>query len=171
MELLRCCNCQEEIERRRQNPNQKFCKKKACQNARKRLWKVEKRVDPGYRKTEQLAQQDWRRENPGYMTEYREEHPDYVAENRRQQRRRNGLRGDKTGTWSGDASLRGGEVLIVNGDASKGLGDKGFFKNCTFSDVTVIVNGDASNPLVPMLLVPLDMLQVIVKETRQGANG
>ena len=171
MGLLRCCNCQREIERRSQNPNQKFCNKKGCQNERKRLWRIRKRAEPGYREAEQLAQKKWRQENPGYMTDYREKHRGYVEENRRQQRLRNGLRNHKTEKRSDEGAVRGIDALIVNSDAWEGLGDKGIIKTCAFSDGTAIVNSDASNRLVPMFLVPLSRLQVIVKETRRSPSG
>lgn len=166
MELLHCCNCDGEIERRSQNPNQRFCKKKDCQNERKRLWKVKKRADPSYREEEQLAGKKWRDENPGYMTKYREGHPEYVKENRRQQRSRNHLRDGKKGR-----SDEGIEALIVNGDAWEVLGDNGNIKKYAASQGAVIVNGDASNPLIPLFFVPMTMVREIVKATRQGASG
>ncbi len=167
MELLHCCNCDKEIERRSQNPDQRSCKGKDCQNERKRLWKAKKRADPSYREGERLARKKWRENNPDYMRKYREEHPGYVKENRRQQRWRNRLRGGETGGRSDE----GVEALIVNGDGWEVMGDKGNIKRFEVSQGKVMVNSDASNPLIPLLLVPMTMVREIVKATRQGASG
>ena len=62
----------------------------------------------------------------------------------------------------------GAGILIVNGDAWKGLGGLDFIQKIEIRGEEVIVNGDASNPLVPMVLLPKSLAYGMVEATREG---
>jgi hypothetical protein len=176
----RCCSCKLEIQCRSQNPNQKYCAKKVCQNARKRLWKARRRQGPDYRETERAAQKAWREKNPSYMANYRRNNPEYVARNRQQQGARNARRRSNGGTAECTQTRQAGTnpahrgasgfddqsgIVIVNGDASNSLVAKDFLNKVAATRDAWIVNGDGSDPCVPMFLVSLSTLAEIVKET------
>jgi transposase InsO family protein len=74
-------------------PDQHYCSKPECQQARRRRWQRRKlREDPDYRANQAVAQRRWRERHPDYWRRYRQSHPAYAARNRAQQRQRNGLR-------------------------------------------------------------------------------
>ena len=157
---LNCMCCGKKIRPKSQNPNQKYCSNLACQNDRKRTHKSEKRKDPAFREQEREYQQKWRERNPGYMREYRKKNPDYEAENRARQRERNQ---QKRGTKKPED-----QEEIVKGDAWKALEQNGFTENWwSGNGGAEIVKGDASTPLMPVVLLPVAMIEKIVKATRQ----
>lgn len=164
--MLYCVHCTGEIPGRSQNPNQKYCQKRKCQNARKQLSKARRRGDPEFRKAEKHDQKKWRERHPDYMQEYREKHPEYVEKNRQEQRKRNRRRDNDKSPPEGRLPVGAG-TLIVNGDAWKGLVGLGFIKTIEIRGDEVIVNGDASNPLVPMVLLPKTLIHGMVKATRE----
>lgn len=68
------------------NPQQEFCPRIRCQNARKRRWRQNKRnLDPDYKLNDQASSKAWRRKNPKYWSEYRKTHPESVLRNRQKQ--------------------------------------------------------------------------------------
>lgn len=89
-----CRACKQRV---RRNPclkegQQRYCSKKACQQARKNQWEFQKkRLDSGYRERRKQQHQVWLENNPGhsYQATYRKEHPDYAAKNRLYQMVRN----------------------------------------------------------------------------------
>lgn len=169
MEPLHCSHCQEEIQRRSQNPNQEYCSERDCQNARKRRCNAKRRKDPLYREAQRLAQEKWRRENPDYMPNYRKDHPEYVKKNRQQQRLRNCRRGlEKEETYGG--STGDVEAVIVKSNAWEGLGENGWIQKIVDPSGTMIVKSNASNPLVPVFLLPMSMIREIVKVTREDGS-
>lgn len=78
-------------------PCQKYCSSLKCQKARRRDYQAQKmRNDPAYRENQQRAQENWRKEHPGYWQGYRKDHPEYVQLNREKQRERNSRRRAKS---------------------------------------------------------------------------
>lgn len=181
-----CCSCGDEYPCRSQNPNQKFCSKKACQNERNRRWKVEKREDPNFRETEQATQKKWRGNNPDYMRDYRRNNPKYVEKNGKQQGVRNAQRTGSGSSIKEEKSGRSGQgatnsakqkpsgmnkserTMIVKSNASNTAAAKTCLDEILATCDTVIVKSNASSSSNPMVLVPLSMLMGIVKATRQG---
>ena len=73
----------------KRNPEQRYCSQKACQNARKRVWRKQKRAsDADYRDNQRQANESWRAGHPDYWRRYRERHPEYKERNRQQQHER-----------------------------------------------------------------------------------
>jgi hypothetical protein len=71
------------------NPQQQFCTRRECQNARKSTWRREKhKRDPDYRENQNQACKRWRKKNPHYWKHYRATHPSYTDDNRYKQRQR-----------------------------------------------------------------------------------
>jgi len=86
----KCQNCHLPFPRRKHLANQRFCHRKACQNARKNQWRKNKlALDKDYKDNQRDAQRRWLNNNPGYWRCYRDDHPQYVATNRDKQRERN----------------------------------------------------------------------------------
>ena len=72
-----------------QVPDQAFCSRKVCQQARRNEWKQKKLVaNPAYRKERKADHECWIKNNPNYWKEYRACHPDYAQKNREQQKYR-----------------------------------------------------------------------------------
>jgi hypothetical protein len=70
--------------------NQRYCRKPACQKARKNFWQKRKLVsDEAYRRNQADCRKDWSEKHPEYWKEYRANHPSYVERNREKQRERN----------------------------------------------------------------------------------
>jgi hypothetical protein len=89
----RCVCCGESFRPCPQTPNQRYCSKRACQQARKRDWQNRKRrEDPDYRDNQREAQRRWAGAHGGYWRTWREAHPAYVERNRLLQRKRNARR-------------------------------------------------------------------------------
>jgi hypothetical protein len=75
--------------------NQRYCSKKACQRARKRLWQKEKLArDPDYKLNRRDSNEQWRSRHPDYWKNYRLGHPEYTHRNRLLQKGRDGSRID-----------------------------------------------------------------------------
>jgi hypothetical protein len=86
----KCQHCHRTFPRHRHLPNQTFCLRKPCQNARKNKWRKEKLAsDVDYKANQWDAQKRWREKNSGYSRSYRENHPGYVEANRSGQKIRN----------------------------------------------------------------------------------
>ena len=86
----KCHCCGQAFPFRPQNPDQCYCSKKKCQQARKSTWQKQKRKeDQDYRENQKEAQRKWRQKNSDYYRHWRKNHPEYVARNRAQQKQRN----------------------------------------------------------------------------------
>jgi len=81
----RTCQCNPRIK------NQKYCFRKECQNARKRLHDNRTTTLPKGKSLQQARNKRWRETYPAhaYQKEYRDAHPEYVKRNRELQRERN----------------------------------------------------------------------------------
>lgn len=104
MRTLICRHCGREIRRnkRLKHLQQHYCREKACQSARKRLFDRNKyQTDVSYRakKLEASRNRLKGRVDPSarseYQRAYRASHPDYVHDNRQKQRLRNAQRTGK----------------------------------------------------------------------------
>ena len=90
MDKFPCKNCRRLFEISPQRPDQKYCKRKKCQRARKNAWQKEKiRTDEDYRQNIKDAQERWCKKNPDYYKTYREKNPAYTKKNRLAQVERN----------------------------------------------------------------------------------
>src|SRR6516165_11849184 len=73
----------------KRNPNQSYCSKLSCQNARKNFWRVQKRLkDPDYQENQIISTKKWLNKKPCYWQDYRTHHPEYTQRNRDQSRHR-----------------------------------------------------------------------------------
>lgn len=71
-------------------PNQQYCSRRICQNARRQRWRKKKlKRDAEYRADQYASQKRWCKKNPGYWERYRALHPDYCQRNREMQKARN----------------------------------------------------------------------------------
>ena len=67
--------------------NQRYCGKKDCQRARKRLWQKEKLArDPDYKLNQRDSNEQWRGRHPDYWKDYRLSKPEYTRRNRELQK-------------------------------------------------------------------------------------
>jgi len=74
-------------------PNQQYCSRRICQNARRQRWRKRKlNSDADYKADQDACQRRWCRKNPGYWKKYRSTHLGYCQRNREMQRERNGKR-------------------------------------------------------------------------------
>jgi len=117
-----CCHCRRRCRKNvRLKGHQRYCGSKACQQARKNKWELDRlKRDSAYRLKRSSSKKAWYSKYPGYRYEssYRSNHPDYVSGNREKQR----LRGSQdTGMTL--------EKQIVKTDAlsSENLVSKGFY--------------------------------------------
>lgn len=63
--------------------NQRYCKEKDCQRARRASWQRQKMAtDPDYRENKKRCQKEWQESNPDYYRLYRNKHPEYTQRNR-----------------------------------------------------------------------------------------
>jgi hypothetical protein len=85
-----CLHCNQEYTRNpRVKKGQHYCNSRACQNARMRIWKRNKRAtSETYREQCKKWQKNWLENNPfdQYIKEYRKRNPVYVNRNRELQR-------------------------------------------------------------------------------------
>jgi len=71
-------------------PDQQYCSRRICQNARRQLWRKQKlTTDLDYKADQYAAQRRWCEKNPDYWKHYRASHPDYRQRNRQKQKTRN----------------------------------------------------------------------------------
>ena len=81
MEQIPCVNCGKFFIPR--NRSQNYCSDLGCQRTRKATWQRYKlRTDTDYRTQQQLSQQKWLRDNPGYWKRYRQKNDDKTERNR-----------------------------------------------------------------------------------------
>ena len=63
--------------------NQRYCGKKECQRARKRMWQKKKMAtDADYHANQKDCNRAWRERNRHYWRDYRRNHPEYAERNR-----------------------------------------------------------------------------------------
>lgn len=63
--------------------SQRYCRKDACQRARKSAWQKNKlATDTDYKDNQRACQKQWHALHPEYYRKYREEHPLYCRNNR-----------------------------------------------------------------------------------------
>lgn len=86
---IRCAHCGCLFPSNPRVENQRYCKSKVCQNARKRLWQREKlATDPDYKRNQRESHKAWCDRNPHYWKSYRLKHPEYTSKNREHQKAR-----------------------------------------------------------------------------------
>lgn len=84
---IRCAHCSCLFSPDPRVKNQRYCSKKECQRARKRLWQKEKLAcDPDYKLNHRESNEQWRSSNPDYWKDYRLSHPEYTYRNRELQK-------------------------------------------------------------------------------------
>jgi hypothetical protein len=129
-----CCGCW--FIPRANVPNQQYCSRRTCQNARRQRWRTQKlKNDVDYKDDQYASQKRWCEKNPDYWKRYRTSHPDYCQKNREGQMVRNRKRGqnhlqsealiakryalsDKTGIISGYYNLLPADgAMIAKSDA------------------------------------------------------
>ncbi len=72
------------------NRKQNYCTEADCQRARKAAWQRYKmKTDVDYRAQQQLSNEKWVNNTPGYWTRYRQQNPDKAERNRALQHIRN----------------------------------------------------------------------------------
>lgn len=89
----RCRNCRRFLDLNSHVRNHEYCKRTACQRARKRCWQRQKKSsDPDYRENQKNSQIKWQENNPDYWSTYRQEHEQYRERNRVLQKKRDAKR-------------------------------------------------------------------------------
>ena len=84
----RCCGCW--FMPRANVPDQQYCSRRTCQNARRQRWRKQKLLsDADYKANQYDAQRRWLEKNPDYWMQYRATHPAYRRRNRQLQIERN----------------------------------------------------------------------------------
>lgn len=101
-------------------PDQRYCSRRKCQRARRRLWQRKKLAsDKSYRENQADAQRVWRQRNRDYWKRYRNSHPEYVKRNRELQRERNRRRrGKSEGSECPDVLAKMDVLTTWNNDIS-----------------------------------------------------
>ena len=90
---IQCVHCGRPFEPNPRVKNQRYCRDKDCQRARKRKWQKEKLLsDPDYQANQRDCQKQWHQRHPGYYKQYRDHHPQCKERNRLLQRYRNSRR-------------------------------------------------------------------------------
>lgn len=83
-----CCGCW--FIPRANVPNQQYCSRRICQNARRQRWRKKRlKSDADYRADQYASQKRWCEKHPDYWKRYRDSHPEYCQENREMQKARN----------------------------------------------------------------------------------
>ena len=89
----RCVNCRRFFRLNPRVKEQRYCRRKECQRARKSRWQREKMArDPDYKANHKRAQSHWATRNPDYWRKYRADHPESAAQNRLLQKQRDAER-------------------------------------------------------------------------------
>lgn len=89
-QMIRCTHCGCLFEPNPRIKNQRYCRKKECQRARKSLWQKRKLVDdPAYRGNQRDCERRWHKQRSDFWKDYRNRHPEYCERNRLLQRYRN----------------------------------------------------------------------------------
>lgn len=145
----RCINCHRRYPFRAQNPDQKYCGRRVCQNKRRQRWRREKiKRDTEYRCNQSDAQMRWSEKNPHYWREYRDNHPEYVERNRVQQVHRDSVRRQPQPSMSGaDLLAKSDAWMPDNNDIS------GYYNIIPVTEAA-LAKSDASKEIY--LLIPVD---------------
>jgi len=94
MEEKRCAHCGCPLELNPRSRNQRYCGKRECQRARKRLWQKNKMAtDADYQDNQRRCNRIWREQNRHYWRDYRRNHPQCAERNRLLQKARRSRRG------------------------------------------------------------------------------
>jgi hypothetical protein len=132
MEEKRCAQCGCPLDLNPRVKNQRYCGKKGCQRARKRLWQKGKMAtDPDYRANQQECNKAWRDRNPDYWRNYRKNHPRYGERNRLLQKTRRCRRVAKMDASSADSFVSTGTYWLIP--------EKGVAKMDAFARKVVLV--------------------------------
>ncbi len=132
MEEKRCAHCGCPLDLNPRAKNQRYCGKKECQRARKRLWQKGKMAtDADYRANQQECNKAWRGRNPDYWRNYRKSHPRYVERNRLLQKARRCRRVAKMDTSGVDSFVSTGTYWLIP--------EKGVAKMDAFARKVVLV--------------------------------
>lgn len=102
--------------------NQRYCSKKECQCARKRLWHKEKLAsDSDYKLDQRDSNEQWRSRNPDYWKNYRQSHPEYARRNRELQKVRDRIDLAKMDASDPQPIVKQGTYYLVpeSGDLAK----------------------------------------------------
>lgn len=114
----RCACCHRRFPFRPQNPDQKYCGLKACQNARRHRWRRAKmQSDAAYRANQQDSQRRWLDKVPGYWSAYRAAHREYVERNRALQKQRDRLKRELASVTRSGAVLAKSDACPEKSDA------------------------------------------------------
>lgn len=129
MDKCPCKNCRRLFEISPQRPDQKYCKRKICQRARKNAWQKEKmQTDDDYRQNQKDARERWCKKNPDYYKNYRKKNPEYTEKNRLAQAERNRKKRSvsnhttiydeiaKMDVSSNQTSIKSGRYTIISAD-------------------------------------------------------
>jgi hypothetical protein len=115
MEPIPCCHCGAYFSSSPRHKDQRFCKKPACQKARKAEWQRYKiATDSEYKANQRQSHQEWLWANPNYWKDYRKRNPEKVVRNRMLQTLRNRRR-----RKAQDSNAKMAPSLIAKMDASK----------------------------------------------------
>lgn len=88
-----CAHCSKEFSMSPRCKRQSYCTERACQTARKQIWRRHKiEEDPEYQAGQRLSQSKWLLLRPDYWRQYREKNPKKTRSNRERQRFRDHLR-------------------------------------------------------------------------------
>jgi hypothetical protein len=126
MEKIPCCQCGRYFLPDPRQKNQRYCREKACQRARKSVWQREKLVsDSVYRANQKQSQADWLSRNADYWKRYRAVHPKQADRNRDLQKIRN--KRSHSGIAKMDASVIAKMDVSRSGKSSVGSWFPGSF--------------------------------------------
>jgi hypothetical protein len=115
MEQIVCCSCGDLFERSVRHKHQRYCKKPACQRARKATWKRYKmRTDPDYKFNQTMSNKKWTKTNPGYWKDYRKRNPKKAERNRMLQFIRNQRRKQTPAHLSDKKLIAKVDASIIN---------------------------------------------------------
>jgi hypothetical protein len=119
MKQIQCAHCGCVIDRNPRVKNQRYCRKRECQLARKREWQKKKlATDPDYKANQKDCQKAWREKNPDYWKKYRERKEEYTERNRNQQKeRRRGGSVAKMDASEMDLPFESGTYFIIPASA------------------------------------------------------
>jgi hypothetical protein len=93
MNKVRCAHCHYSFIPNHRIKNQRYCRKKECQRARKSAWQRRKLdTDPDYKANQRECQKSWSARNPDYWQSWRALHPEYGTRNRNLQKARRSRR-------------------------------------------------------------------------------
>ena len=82
MDPIPCFHCGQYFTPSPRHKDQRYCKKPACQRARKAEWQRNKMAtDPQYKADQKQSHYEWLRANPNYWKDYRKRNPKKAERN------------------------------------------------------------------------------------------